>query len=249
MKFSQIFSVLDSRMIKIIAVFTMTVDHIGVVLFPNLIWLRIIGRISFPLFAFLIAYGCIKTRNIGMYFLRLIAFACFLQIFWISAGLIEKSMLPEFNNIFFTLAFGVGAVWLIRFLQSKFNFNDIVDHTLFILLSTMIGFFVAYIGGLLRVDYGMEGIILIIAFFAVLRLPFQNLAVKFIASVVVLTLFNLLLSISIGFTYQWYSMLTIIFIWLFKDRKIKAHFVEKYAFYIYYPLHFVVLYLILLLVI
>jgi len=41
----------------------MTVDHLGFILFPSLIILRIIGRIAFPIFAYMIAEGCRYTKN------------------------------------------------------------------------------------------------------------------------------------------------------------------------------------------
>ncbi|PSN15302.1 TraX family protein [filamentous cyanobacterium CCT1] len=62
---------LTSYHIKLLAALTMLVDHIGVVFFPNAIGLRIIGRISFPLFIWLLVQGEAHTRNVGRYGLRL----------------------------------------------------------------------------------------------------------------------------------------------------------------------------------
>ena len=57
------FSFLSGNSLKIIAAIAMTVDHIGVVIFPNFAILRIIGRIAFPIFAFMIAEGCRYTKK------------------------------------------------------------------------------------------------------------------------------------------------------------------------------------------
>ena len=54
---------LSGNQLKIIAMLTMLVDHIGVQLFPECIILRIIGRLSLPIFAYMIAEGCLHTRN------------------------------------------------------------------------------------------------------------------------------------------------------------------------------------------
>ena len=54
---------LSAFSLKLLAAVTMVVDHIGAYLLPNVIILRIIGRLSFPLFAFFIAEGCRYTRN------------------------------------------------------------------------------------------------------------------------------------------------------------------------------------------
>jgi hypothetical protein len=61
-------------MIKIIAIIAMIIDHIGYVFYPELDWLRIIGRIAFPLFAYQIAQGLIHTSNIKKYMQRLLFF-------------------------------------------------------------------------------------------------------------------------------------------------------------------------------
>ena len=58
---------LSGNALKIIALIAMTVDHIGVILLGgNVVW-RIIGRISFPIFAFMIAEGCRYTKNKRQY--------------------------------------------------------------------------------------------------------------------------------------------------------------------------------------
>ncbi len=67
-------------MIKLIAMATMLIDHIGAVFFPNVIWLRIIGRISFPLFAWGIAMGYIRTRNWKRYAIRLFVVGVITQL-------------------------------------------------------------------------------------------------------------------------------------------------------------------------
>ena len=41
---------MSSFKLKLIAISTMLIDHIGVILFPNILWLRLIGRLAFPLF-------------------------------------------------------------------------------------------------------------------------------------------------------------------------------------------------------
>ena len=88
-------------MIKLIAMATMLIDHIGVVFFPDALWLRMIGRIAFPLFAWGVARGYKSTRNFNRYALRLLA-----------AGLV--SQLPyvwlfgkDYLNICFTLLSGL----------------------------------------------------------------------------------------------------------------------------------------------
>ena len=90
--------------LKWVAVATMTVDHIGAALFPQYEFLRVIGRLSFPIYCYLIVLGVDSTRDLKNYFLRLFLFACASQIPFSLA--LEHSPLGTLN-IFFTLAFGV----------------------------------------------------------------------------------------------------------------------------------------------
>ena len=54
---------MNRNWLKIAATITMLIDHIGFVLFPNIVMFRIIGRLAFPLFAFQISIGFDKTKN------------------------------------------------------------------------------------------------------------------------------------------------------------------------------------------
>lgn len=86
----------------------MTIDHIGAILYPEFTLLRIIGRLAFPLFSYLLVLGVESTRNVRNYFIRLFLFALISQIpFSLALG----NMLINFEeyrlNIFFTLAFGL----------------------------------------------------------------------------------------------------------------------------------------------
>ena len=54
---------LTGNQLKLIALISMTIDHIGFMLFPRVKILRVIGRIAFPMFAFLIVEGYFYTKN------------------------------------------------------------------------------------------------------------------------------------------------------------------------------------------
>ena len=57
------FSGLTGNQLKLIALFAMTCDHVGLQLLPNVLILRILGRLALPIFAYMIAEGCRYTRN------------------------------------------------------------------------------------------------------------------------------------------------------------------------------------------
>ena len=99
------------ELLKWIAIITMTVDHVGAVLYPELDVLRWIGRLSFPLFAYLLMLGLENTRNVRNYFVRLFTFALISQVpFFLATGKQPFEML----NIFFTLSLGLAFVYYFR---------------------------------------------------------------------------------------------------------------------------------------
>ena len=103
--------------LKLIALTTMFIDHIGAVFFPQVTLLRVIGRISFPLYAFLIAEGCRYTRNRGRYALGLGAFALISELPYdlalhpefLEYGLWGQNFLFQ-TNIFYTMFFAVAGL-------------------------------------------------------------------------------------------------------------------------------------------
>ena len=58
---------LTGNQLKLIAVITMTIDHIGLAFFPQQMLFRVIGRLAFPIYAYMIAEGCRYTRSMGKY--------------------------------------------------------------------------------------------------------------------------------------------------------------------------------------
>ena len=80
---------LNGNGVKLLAAVLMVVDHIGMVFFPDVIWLRAIGRISLPLFAYMFAEGCRYTKNKFNHLVLLLSVAviCQIAIFLATGGL------------------------------------------------------------------------------------------------------------------------------------------------------------------
>lgn len=97
----------QSGALKLIAIVSMTVDHVGAILLPTMGWLRIIGRVAFPLFAFQLAVGYLHTRNLTRYALRLAVWGLIAQPIYIIAFGVRLWTL----NIFATLLLGLLAIW------------------------------------------------------------------------------------------------------------------------------------------
>jgi hypothetical protein len=95
----------QSEALKLIAIVTMTVDHVGAVLLPNISWLRIIGRIAFPIFAYQIAVGYLHTHDLHRYIRRLLLWGI------VSQPITMLAFRETEFNIMFTLALGLLAIW------------------------------------------------------------------------------------------------------------------------------------------
>lgn len=224
---------MNSRHLKILAIIIMTVDHVGAILLPDVIGWRLGGRLAFPLFAFLIAYGCTKTRNIEKFFIRLLIFGIISQIV-IQIVTLDFFSQIRLMNIFFTLAAGVACILV---------WNRIRGNTIDAIILRVSLICVILVAGLfLRFDYGIGGIMMIFLFYLALRNSVQMCKVT---AILILLVFNTAVSIttwSVGI--QWLSMLSLPFILLFIDQKLKIPKWERWLFYIYYPTHLAILFVI-----
>ena len=88
---------MTGNQLKILALAAMTIDHIGVVLLPHVLWLRIVGRLALPVFAYMIAEGCFYTRNKARYLGGIVALGALCQaVYWFAEGSMEQSILTTF---------------------------------------------------------------------------------------------------------------------------------------------------------
>ena len=205
--------------LKWIAIITMTIDHVGAILYPEHTVLRVIGRFAFPLFCYLIVLGMETTRSVRNYFTRLLLFALISQVpFYLALGLGPFESL----NIFFTLSFGV---LFIYFLKKKS------------LLS-----FLPIFASFLNFDYSIYGVLLI-GLMYILR---EDTKLGVI-SIVLLNL--LFLPIWPTQTFSLFSLPIILLyndgpLKMYRESKGKTAypFWKKYFFYVYYPLHLTILY-------
>ena len=215
--------------LKLIAIITMTIDHIGVVFgTPFYNFLRAVGRISFPIFAFLLTEGYVHTKSFSKYFLRLLVLALISEIIY-DYVFFGSFICLGANNIFFTLALGLLTLFLLdksRCLIKKY-FKDKVD--LFIILPItylLIVVIMGLIGEFLNFSYGMLGI-LVISFFYLFKDSFPLVVISVSLSTLIL-----------GEGMQYFSLFSLILIYFYNQ---KLGMKCKLFFYLYYPLHILVL--------
>lgn len=204
---------LDSFTLKMIALITMIIDHVGAVLFPQYIIFRVIGRIAFPIFAFLTVEGFYHTRDVKKYMMRLAAFAVISEV---PFDLVFYGKIPEFahQNIFFTLFIGVFLMYLYG---SQYSELAKAGAVVLLLLA----------GDIFRTDYGAWGILMIFCFYL-----FREHTVAKIVSVALINIF------AFGYI-QAFAVIALLPICLYNGKK---GFSMKYFFYAAYPVHLLILF-------
>ena len=223
---------MSSFVLKIIAVVTMFIDHIGYAIFGKFSFFNYIGRLAFPIFAFQISEGYAHTKNLKKYFLRLFIFAIVSQIPFMLFG---KIISNDFTlNIFFTLLLGLISIYIYD--KAKYKILGIISAISLGLLSNFA-----------HCDYGFYGVAIIFLFY-VLK---NDIIKSSIAFIIATTIKYLIPMIKYGF-YDVYinllicTLIPIIFISLYNGKKGKD---TKYLLYLFYPIHLLSIYCIYLLII
>ena len=208
--------------LKIIGIAAMFMDHYHYVVGGSLI-LNIIGRIAFPIFAFTLSEGYVHTRNLKKYLLRLFIFAAGMQI----PSVIFGYKYPM--NIFFTLFLGLLAIHILNF-KKKYIKNQILLWIIKIILTGLILIAVQW----LEMDYGAYGILLIMNF-NIFRTSKFHISMNFL----ILNILNLFFPNVFKLTEtQFFSIVSLIFIFMYNGKKGRS---MKYFFYLFYPVHFLIL--------
>ena len=225
--------VLNGFHLKLIAICTMLIDHMGYTLFPGVMWLRCIGRIAFPIFCFLVAEGCIYTHDRKKYALRLLVFALLSEIPFnlMTGGWVWN---PYDQNVLWTLLAGALVCWLMDWTLKKRT------AAAFLLTGTVMAA-VFYLLELVNTDYGGWGMLLVAMFYGVRRAPY-GLTVKMPVQAVGLVFFSI--ALMGGVSIELWSLLSLVPIWLYNGRRGFSNKAVQYGFYAFYPVHILILSLI-----
>lgn len=198
-------------MLELIAMGTMLIDHVGIALFNNHEALRMIGRIAFPIYCYLLVLGYQRTRNIKKYGIRLLCIAIYSQVpYWL---LFDNGQL----NVVFTLLLSLVCLYTLDNCPRK-----------------KITFFV--VGGIilcsffLKVDYGPYGVILPLIY----RCTETNktLMLHIFLNILFIMLFNWPL-------FQMFSVIGTVF--TLYHRRLPVIKVNRGLFRSFYPLHLSIL--------
>ena len=232
---------LSQEKLKIIACVTMLIDHFAVVLlgkfFPNAGFraelyeiCRIIGRLSFPIFCFLLVEGAYHTRNPKKYALRLAIGAALAELPYDLAFYGGWTM--SHQNVMVTLLLGFCVV------EAMKRIPELWKKVLICLPFAMVEKY-------LHTDYGAKGVLLIAIFALTRELPrrhlLQGLGIWFVFSPNHAMALNWLSGA--GITLQEWAVLAIVPIALYSGEKRSKNKALQWAFYLFYPVHILALYL------
>ena len=237
---------MSANLLKIIGIIAMTIDHVGFFLFPKEMFLRMIGRIAYPIFAYFIAEGCAYSRHRKKYFcsVLLVGMLCS-AVFYLA----EKSL---YQSIMITFACSIGLIFSFQHalgtnLASSSRTQTVSHPTstkeisatapisfrwlavFYFLLAACYLLFHVHIFSDFTTDYGFWGILT--PFFIWLG---KNKKQKLFALAFGLTL----LYFKMG-SNQIYSFLAIPLLMLYNGQRGKWR--CKSFFYIYYPLHIAII--------
>ena len=217
---------LTGNQLKLIAMVTMTVDHIGHILFPGVLWLRLIGRLAMPIYAYFISEGCHYTRSMPKYLATMVITAMICQVVTFLAGSLYQCILVTFSM-------SIGLIWLLKqALKSKKPL-----WWLLLAAALMAVWFVTQTlpallpGTDYDVDYGFGGVLMPVILWLI-----PNKPLKLLAAAGILFLINganILYLCTLG---------AVALLALYNGQRGKLKL--KWLFYGYYPLHLGVLHLI-----
>lgn len=229
---------MTGNQLKILALLAMTVDHIGVVIFPQVTVLRVIGRLAYPIFAYMIAEGCFYTHDKKRYLGGIVALGAACQlVYFFALGSLEQSILSTF-------ALSIVTVYAVQLADSRRD----VRGTLALAGALALDAFVCWgLPSLLRpsdfsIDYGFWGVLLpVLSYLPHVLVPAAKRSFRHVLAVALMGggLVLVALTVPVGGT-QWWGLATVPLLLLYNGKR--GTWKMKHLFYIYYPAHLVVIY-------
>ena len=253
----------DAGRMKYFALVTMLIDHIAYCFLENVHTadneaimyslpqgklvdglMRMIGRQAFPIFCFFLVEGFMKTRSRIRYFLRILFFAVLSQYPF------QKAFFPRGKyfhaNVMITLGIGFLAIWVIDEMRGVFlqkgrkesgedpgadgseNGRDLLYTGLFFFVSCSTVYGLSQLAGWLRTDYSYGGVILIVLLYVLQNYRIPALFISWAW----LSWYN---------KNELFSLPAFYLLACYNGQRGKQH---KYLFYIFYPAHLLILYLV-----
>ena len=236
---------ISGAVLKWIAVISMLIDHASLVIYFPLfksrfskdsvyeilyIFFRVIGRIAFPLFAFLIIEGLIYTRSRGRYICKLLLFALVSEVPF-DLCFLGSAYSPERQNVFFTLFIGASMIIISERIRTLVHTKkkSILWYYCGMLILSSVGMILSW---LLRTDYSYVGVLCLILMWILQNDKMTATGIGFV---------TLILAGSI----ECFASLALVPVFLYNGKRGTQN---KYFFYWFYPVHLLIFWLVVLLI-
>ena len=227
--------------LHILAMVFMLCDHLWGTIVPGNDWLTCVGRISFPIFAFMIVEGYFHTKDLKKYVKRLLFFAILSEIpFNLAMG--SRVFYPIHQNVLWSFLISIG---LIHWNENAKTSEKIWKRLIVAVITVVLG----YLAGLLTmVDFYHAGILTVLVFYFTKNLGW----LKYFLQTVLLWYINMELLGGYGYeveilgkihfiTRQGFALLALIPIWLYEGKQGPYNKVIKNIYYWFYPVHLLIL--------
>ena len=232
---------LTSNALHLLAMGLMLCDHLWLTMASGNEWMTCVGRLSFPIFAFLLSEGYFYTKNRKRYGLRLLLFAVLSEIpFNLMVG--GRPIPPPQQNVLWS--------FLICLVLIYWNESARLSGKRWLRVLVACGSVLAacLLGILTLVDYVHGGILTVLVFYF-----FRDRNWKcFLAQLVCLGFINLVMlagpvfelslpGMTISFPRQGFALLALIPIWLYRGERGSRSKALQLSYYLFYPLHLFIL--------
>ena len=219
---------MSSFALHIWAMLLMLCDHLQLTLLPDLPILRCVGRLAFPLFAFMAVEGYLHTRSLKKYLLRLLMLAVISEIpfdLLVSGSVFD----PMHQNVIWTIILGLCCIRAFENISA--DLKKILSAV--VIIASLAAAIIA------SVDYSSAGVLTLLAFYA-----FRGNTVRCrLMQLLSLAFINLVLlgGIEFAFPYQALAVLSLPIIWLYDGSQGPHNGFIKAANYLFYPAHMLIL--------
>lgn len=235
---------ISSAGLHILAMGFMLCDHLWAMLFPAQEWLTCIGRMAFPIFAFMIVEGYLHTHNLRRYMLRILVWAILTEVpFDLMYG--SSIFYPYHQNVLWTFLISLFIIVLIE--KCKLHFKPVLAAVLtagLVILGFVLGF-------ITMADYYGVGILTVLTFYFFQNRNWKNRLCQF------LCLYILNVELLGGYYYeiqvfgmelevmqQGFALLALVPIWMYRGKQGIHSKIFQYFCYSFYPAHMLALFMI-----
>lgn len=234
--------------LHVMAMAFMLCDHLWATFMTNQEWMTCVGRVAYPIFAFMIVEGYFHTSNLKSYAKRLFIFALLSEIpFNLVMG--SRLFLPIHQNVLFTFLIGIGLIWLNEKARKKGKlWVSILTGVGTVVLGTVLGI-------VTFVDFYNGGVLMILTFYFFRGRKWWcylgQLAAMYYINWELISGFSYELELfgePFFFVRQGFALLALIPIWLYQGEQGYHSKGFRYFCYSFYPVHLLVLGILMMLV-